>query len=111
MPIDAERFVERAFQVLFERAADAGDRARREACGVGNSDHVLDLRIRDARRRRANALSDAREAGNRPSTPVALGTKPWVHAEPFRAGPESVGLRSHPLRLGGQVPEAGHREA
>jgi hypothetical protein len=27
MPMDAERFVERAFQVLFERAADAGDRA------------------------------------------------------------------------------------
>jgi ABC-2 type transport system ATP-binding protein len=39
--------------------------------------------------------------------PLPLGTKPWVHAEPFRAGLESVGLRSHPLRLGGQVPEAG----
>jgi hypothetical protein len=30
MPTDADRFVERAFQVLFERAADAGDWARRE---------------------------------------------------------------------------------
>jgi hypothetical protein len=31
MATDAEQFVGRAFQVLFERAADAGDRARREA--------------------------------------------------------------------------------
>lgn len=42
---------------------------------------------------------------------LPFGTKPWVHAEPFRAGVESVGLRSHPLRLGGQLPEAGPREA
>jgi hypothetical protein len=35
-----------------------------------------------------------------------LGGEAWVHAEPFRAGAESVGLRSHPLRLGGQVPDS-----
>jgi hypothetical protein len=42
MPIDAERFVERAFQVLFERAADAGDRARREAARGPSPDQAFE---------------------------------------------------------------------
>ncbi len=46
---------------------------RARPVGVRNCDHVLDLRIRDAGRRRASALSNAREASNRPSTPVAPG--------------------------------------
>jgi len=42
MPTDADRFVERAFQVLFERAADAGDRARREAARGPSPDLALE---------------------------------------------------------------------
>jgi len=42
MPMDAERFVERAFQVLFERAADAGDRARREAARGPSPDQAFE---------------------------------------------------------------------
>jgi hypothetical protein len=42
MATDAEQFVERAFQVLFERAADAGDRARREAARGPSPDQAFE---------------------------------------------------------------------
>jgi hypothetical protein len=42
MPTDVERFVERAFHLLFERAADAGDRARREAARGASSDQAFE---------------------------------------------------------------------
>ena len=42
MATDAERFVKRAFQVLFQRAADAGDRARREAARGVSSDQAFE---------------------------------------------------------------------
>jgi hypothetical protein len=46
MPRDAEQFVEGAFRVLFERAADAGDRARREAArGVSPEQGFEDGRV------------------------------------------------------------------
>jgi hypothetical protein len=74
--------------------------------GVRNSDHLLDLRIRDVRQRQASVHFEWQRGRQSASTSLALGAKPWVHAEPFRAGAESVGLRSHPLRLGGQVPDS-----
>jgi hypothetical protein len=42
MQTDTERFVERAFQTLFERAADAGDRARREAARGASPDQAFE---------------------------------------------------------------------
>jgi hypothetical protein len=42
MLTDADRFVERAFQVLFERAADAGDRARREVARGPSPDQAFE---------------------------------------------------------------------
>jgi hypothetical protein len=42
MQTDTERFVERAFQTLFQRAADAGDRARREAARGASPDQAFE---------------------------------------------------------------------
>ena len=51
MPTDAERFVEGGFRVLFERAADSGDRARREAArGVSPEQAFEDGRMSPSRR-------------------------------------------------------------
>jgi hypothetical protein len=72
--------------------------------GVRNCDHGLDLRIRCGRRRRPLPL---RMPGKRVFChSIRL---PWrrncldrAGAEPFRAGLEPLGLRSHGLRVGGR---------